>query len=208
MLELPEGVCGWHRGHFVHLISNPPTNHSSLDRQVGRGGESRYPIQAPPTASPFLRLTPGWWSIPSLLCFHCKKVNTILPYLSNYAGKLDGGESMKALCDRTARWGRCRSCDGCDACALLVVECLVRIAKGFAQQGTDVEMREEDEIFEGEPSRFVIYRVGGEIWVREWKTSTYLTSHPQRSGFTNAIHVRLRGSWDWCNISNSISISL
>jgi hypothetical protein len=191
MLELPEGVCGWHRGHLVHLISNTSTNHSSLNREVGRDAESRYPIQTPPTASPFLQLTPGWWSIPSLLCLHCKNVNTILPYLSNYAGKLDMRESMEARCERTALWSRCKSCDGCDSCGLVAVDCFIRIGKGFASQynegrdvGGEVEDKgiKDDEIWADGPGRFVIYRIGGEFWAREWKTSTYLTSHPQRSG--------------------------
>jgi hypothetical protein len=176
MVDIPDGICQWHRGHFCHLVSSPP---ESSKRQSA----ARYPMQSRPEPSPFAQLGPGWWSIPSLLCLHCRKVSSPMQLFEE---KGDSNDSMVRFCGRMSLWGRCPWCDGCDTCGLVSVACYVRISRGRKEIIEDTreggghedfeEQEESDEIYENEPGRFVIYRHHGEPWVREWKTSSSSTA--------------------------------
>lgn len=165
IIDLPEGICNWHRGHLAQIISAPPPYpvHSPI--------QSRYPIQTSPVPALFPDLTSGWWCIPSLLCLHCKKIDSPLHV---FAGREDVQESMTSFCARMALRGRCSWCDGCDTCGLVPVTRFVRISRESEASALESHKESGDGGFTEEPGRFVIYRREGAPWVREWKSRKFI----------------------------------
>ncbi|QDS75085.1 hypothetical protein FKW77_006924 [Venturia effusa] len=209
MITLPPEICAWHRGAFTVLVDGPPPSSSSFpwtsspqqpQQQEKTNNEPRYPIQTPPTPSPFPDLRPGWWRIPSLLCKHCKKISTPLrqfgesvsPVKSITEGDM---ESMMGFCERMVLWGSCPQCRGCDDCGLLLVKVFVRIARGYEKSVEDSECDgvsagdldaiassrggkiDGDGLLVDTPGRFVVYREGGKVMVREWETRNKKSPH-------------------------------
>lgn len=188
MISLPAEICGWHRGHFIQLVSGPPSAPTPSSSSSRHKNFSTYPMQSRPLPALYPGLTPGWWKIPSLLCLHCKKITTPLRFFTENVAKSRGGkgESMKKFCEKMVLWRSCEWCHGCADCGLIEVEVFVRIVRGYMEEETNSTSHEnaedetdigieaaesyENQIFAGEPGRFVIYRRNGESRVREWET--------------------------------------
>lgn len=185
MITLPPEICGWHRKALVRLISAPPS-------QTKKKDSAKYPIQSSPLPALYPNLTPGWYKIPSLLCLHCKRINTLLHTFTNTLTNLNPNpsekqeESITQFCERMALWRSCPHCNGCSDCALIQIDSFVRIARGYGEFATDTDTNpavftvaedeavneDGDDIFLQDPGRFVIYNLGNdEIWVREWESS-------------------------------------
>lgn len=190
MVDVPSGICAWHRGHFCLLVTGPPAPSPLHDQHM-----ERYPMQSRPQAAVFPHLARGWWSIPSLMCLHCRQVHSPLRRAEESAVM-----AMAKLCQRMALWGACPWCDGCDSCGVVEATCYVRIggrrtelieakctvggpeeaiqATRIDGESEEEEAKQSQQIFTTDPGRFVIYRRDGEAWVREWETSTYLSYLP------------------------------
>jgi len=175
MVDLPEGVCGWHRGRLCQIIAVP---RKTASRSPGSSGLSclfsaalssasltLLPTPSVNGAKPIEGLEPGWYTRLSLLCLHCG----VVCYDATQPASL--GELR----------GSCFRCGGCETCGLRAVRTYVRAVEegreGKSGEGSDKESGNSGGNGIG---RFVIWRRDGQVWVREWKTRDVCQTYMDR----------------------------